>query len=273
MPPLLRAFTAAASRCVNNPHATLLKVVLTVCVSCRNAALVCPAAPACIIGSWACPLTKLHVVAPPVHPRSDRFSQARAGAGLRAQGAGPMFRRLVETQASAALRRTPVAGLPPGGKHGNLLPSPEQIGAACRTLVASGVARRLRCGRAWPQEPAGRRPFFTRFAQQQQLHSLEKSASASPGDAFKQTEYLKKLNTHDPGAGAPLFPPTQAWCCGLMASASFSVLAASTEVDIARGCKYNCSAAASGVATVCCEPRRAGRVHQGPGAARQVRSQ
>ena len=51
MPPLLRAFTAAASRCVINPHAALLKVVLTVCLSCRNAALICPAAHACIMGS------------------------------------------------------------------------------------------------------------------------------------------------------------------------------------------------------------------------------
>ena len=71
------------------------------------------------------------------------------------------------------------------------VPSPEQIGAACRALVR----------RAGPHAFSGRRLFFTRFAQQQQLHSLEKKASAAPGDAAKQAEYLKKLNMNDPEAG------------------------------------------------------------------------
>ena len=74
------------------------------------------------------------------------------------------------------------------------MPSPEQIGAACRALVQ-------RAGGAGPNALSGTRSFFTRFAQQQQLHSLEKKASAAPGDAAKQAEYLKKLNMNDPEAG------------------------------------------------------------------------
>ena len=44
------------------------------------------------------------------------------------------------------------------------------------------------------------RSFFTRFAQQRQLQSLEKDAQQYPRDAAKQAEYLKKLNSHDPEA-------------------------------------------------------------------------
>jgi len=77
---------------------------------------------------------------------------------------------------------------------GGLLLSPALIDTSCRAMVAGGAAG----GHA---TMLGARPFFTRFAQQRQLQSLEKDASAYPSDAIKQAEYLKSLNTHDPEAG------------------------------------------------------------------------
>lgn len=76
---------------------------------------------------------------------------------------------------------------------GGMLLSQALVGPTSRAMLAGGP-----CGGA--STGMGARPFFTRFAQQRQLQSLEKDATSYPGDAIKQAEYLKKLNAHDPEA-------------------------------------------------------------------------
>jgi hypothetical protein len=72
-----------------------------------------------------------------------------------------------------------------------------------RMSVDSSLTRALVAGYAYPVlSTGGVRHLFSGFAQHRQLQVLEKEASASPGDAAKQAEYLKKLNTQDPEAGA-----------------------------------------------------------------------
>ena len=71
--------------------------------------------------------------------------------------------------------------------------------ALANTIV--GRVRLLSVGGVGIHSATGARPFFTRFAQQRQLQSLEKDAAAYPVDPVKQAEYLKKLNTLDPEAG------------------------------------------------------------------------
>lgn len=75
--------------------------------------------------------------------------------------------------------------------------SPAFVDVACARMGA-----RLAAAAAHPATRPTARTFFTRFAQQRQLQSLEKEAADYPGDAVKQAEYLKKLNTHDPESGA-----------------------------------------------------------------------
>ena len=86
------------------------------------------------------------------------------------------------------------------------VPSCARRGVARGTVLSPAyvdVARlgaRLAQAALHPATRPGARTFFTRFAQQRQLQSLEKEAAAYPSDAAKQAEYLKKLNTHDPEA-------------------------------------------------------------------------
>ena len=78
---------------------------------------------------------------------------------------------------------------------GGIVLSPAFVDVACARLGAH-----LALSAPHPATRPRARTFFTRFAQQRQLQSLEKEAAAYPSDAAKQAEYLKKLNTHDPEA-------------------------------------------------------------------------
>jgi hypothetical protein len=128
----------------------------------------------------------LTCITPCVHPTAGQVAAKTAPIALGSAGT---------TGAWGAAKIGSVPSCARRGVAGGIVLSPAFVDVACARLGAHLALAALH-----PATRPGARTFFTRFAQQRQLQSLEKDAAAYPGDAAKQAEYLKKLNTHDPEA-------------------------------------------------------------------------